>query len=464
MSFAPDIRSRLDALAARKKRVEQLREDVESGALEGVRSAAYHFRNVPVAPQLFPLPASLVSPHSLTPEHGAFGRLLVRRIAVTPDATEGPRVAAECWPAPDEECFPPSAIPLLAAGVAAPRSASRIAFLDTETTGLNGSTGTVAFLVGLGWWERGADGHWQFLLEQYLMEDFCHEGELMRRLVERLREFDLVCTYNGRCYDMPLLRARAAMNRQPPSLLGHGNVDLLFGARRIWKESFGSVSLKNVERRLLGIDRGPDIDGAMIPGVFFDFARNGQSALMPAVLDHNAQDIVSLGLLLRAMVAVARSPFDSGWIRRAEEWAGVARWLESRGETDAAAEAWRRACEGPAADPARLLAYRQQRAMLHKRCRDWSAAVVQWRALVELPLAESQRAWVELAKYLEHTAREWDAALDLVRRCLRQAEIEGDIAMLRAGAPPPHIADLRSEMQRREERLLRKISLRRHAA
>ena len=81
-------------------------------------------------------------------------------------------------------------------------------FLDTETTGLSGGAGTVAFLVGVGFVKGGC-----LTIEQYLMRDYADEPELLDRLANRMDGFDCVCTFNGRTFDMPLLEARFTMAR-----------------------------------------------------------------------------------------------------------------------------------------------------------------------------------------------------------------------------------------------------------
>ena len=134
------------------------------------------------------------------------------------------------------------------------------AFLDTETTGLAGGTGTYAFLVGVGSIDR--DG---FRLRQFFMRDYGEEASLLARLAEHLAGFDVLITYNGKAYDQPLLetRFRLARARHPFDRMEH--LDLLFGARRLWKLRLESCRLVDLENQILGVERQGDLPGEMIP-------------------------------------------------------------------------------------------------------------------------------------------------------------------------------------------------------
>ncbi|MCX7625649.1 MAG: ribonuclease H-like domain-containing protein, partial [Candidatus Sumerlaeaceae bacterium] len=151
---------------------------------------------------------------------------------------------------------------------------TRMAFLDTETTGLGGVTGTYAFLVGIGFfrleWPEGAatPQRAHFVCEQYFMEDYPHEAAMLELVAARLREFDMLVTFNGAGYDLPLLQARATLNRKRlPLNLPH--LDLLWPARRLWRRRLGSCSLASLERHVLGVRRTNDVPGAEIPYIYF---------------------------------------------------------------------------------------------------------------------------------------------------------------------------------------------------
>jgi uncharacterized protein YprB with RNaseH-like and TPR domain len=166
------------------------------------------------------------------------------------------------------------------------------AFLDTETTGLAGGTGTYAFLIGVG--SIDASG---FRLRQFFMRDYGEEASLLHRLSEYLAPFDVLITYNGKAYDQPLLETRFRMvrSRHPFDRMEH--LDLLFGARRLWKLRLDSCRLVDLENRILGVERQGDLPGEMIPYIYFEFLRTQHAFRLVPIFHHNAIDILSLACL-----------------------------------------------------------------------------------------------------------------------------------------------------------------------
>ena len=144
---------------------------------------------------------------------------------------------------------------------------SKWLFLDTETTGLAGGTGTYAFLVGLGWWDAAG-----LQVEQFLMRDFTDEYSMLQELATRVKERPVLLTFNGKSFDWPLLENRFKMTRSlaPPKLAAH--LDLLHPARALWKLRLGSVRLVELERRVLdarrlGWHREGDVESALIRSI-----------------------------------------------------------------------------------------------------------------------------------------------------------------------------------------------------
>jgi uncharacterized protein len=174
---------------------------------------------------------------------------------------------------------------------------SRMLFLDTETTGLAGGTGTVPFLIGLGWFEEGV-----LKVEQLFLQNFGAEAPLLHRLAERMAQASCLVSYNGKSFDWPLLRSRFILNRvacpDPPP-----HVDLLHCARRVLKRRLGSLRLVEVEQSLLGFHREGDIDGAEIPGRYLSYLRGADPRLLLPVLEHNEHDIVALAAVLWRLCA-----------------------------------------------------------------------------------------------------------------------------------------------------------------
>lgn len=175
-----------------------------------------------------------------------------------------------------------------------------ILFLDTETTGLVGGTGTIAFLVGVGWWAHG-----RFLWRQYLLPDFSAEASLLADLRELASRFSVVMTFNGASFDLPLLRTRALMNRLPDPCGDLVSWDLLVPGRRIWGRSLPDCRQQTLENHLLtGMREGVDIDGALIPQVWFDFLRDGRHETMDRVLYHNQQDLLGMAGIYKQVLDI----------------------------------------------------------------------------------------------------------------------------------------------------------------
>jgi uncharacterized protein YprB with RNaseH-like and TPR domain len=329
----------------------------------------------------------------------------------------------------------------------------RVAFLDTETTGLAGGTGTVIFLAGLGWFER--DG--SFLLEQYYIEDFDAERLLLELLDERLGEMVALCTYNGRGFDVPLLRTRMVLNRMRPDRLDLPNLDLLFFSRRLWKGALANVRLSTVEREVLGLARREDVPSADIPGMWHHSARSGDASAMRPVVMHHAQDIASLGALLAFHLAACREPERPGLLCRASEFTGLARLFLKRRDP-ARASALLELALRVVRDQGEEDAILYHLAALHRRAGRADRAVEIWEGFTARGLAVSLPAWVALAKHHEHTARDPRRALRLVNQCLNQLEIETELRRL-SGRPLPSLpANHLRELEKRRERLTAKVA------
>src|SRR5467141_2979764 len=170
-------------------------------------------------------------------------------------------------------------------------------FLDTETTGLAGGTGTYAFLVGLAWWDAGG-----LQIEQFLMRDFTEEYSILHELAERAAERPVLVTFNGKSFDWPLLENRFTMTRSiaVPKLAAH--LDLLHPARALWKLRLGSVRLVELERQVLdaprlGWQRDNDVSSALIPQFYFDYLRGGPAEPLAGVVRHNQMDLRGLAAL-----------------------------------------------------------------------------------------------------------------------------------------------------------------------
>ena len=332
------------------------------------------------------------------------------RVTVTPTGeSEPPKPAfTECWKT--ESKHVPADYPLrretvmLMQGEDMPGdfAAERILYLDTETTGLAGA-GTVAFEVGLGW--QDAEG---FHVRQLVMRDYPEEKFLLEEIIRVAEGFDVICTFNGKTFDLPLLRNRFIMNRIRTSVLDKPHIDLLHIARRVWKLRLQKCNLSNLEWALLGVPRVDDLPGAMVPERFFSYLKTGDFHLLDDVLEHNEQDIVSLQTLLCHMCRMFENPEQ---LRFDEDVYSMGVALDRFRHTEEARRCYRLAGGAMHAQGQEKLA------ASYRRSGDRDAAAEIWRGMIDRREG-GVTPYVELAKYYEHQRRDIPAALDVVRRAI----------------------------------------------
>jgi len=212
---------------------------------------------------------------------------------------------------------------------------SKWLFLDTETTGLAGGTGTYAFLVGLAWWDASG-----LQVEQLLMRDFAEEHSVLHELAQRLSERPVLVTFNGKTFDWPLLENRFTMTRSisAPRLAAH--LDLLHPARALWKLRLGSVRLAELERKVLdparlGWTRDDDVPSSLIPQCYFDYLRGGPPGPLVGVVRHNQMDLRGLAALfgkINGLLSEQTQREDAA----ALDLFGLSRFLHRKGERERA--------------------------------------------------------------------------------------------------------------------------------
>lgn len=290
----------------------------------------------------------------------------------------------------------------------------RLAFLDTETTGLAGGAGTLVFLVGVG--RFSPDG---FRLRQYFLRDPAEEPGMLTALEEDLEDASGFVTFNGRVFDVPLLEMRYGIGlRKRWSLSSRPHLDLLFPSRRLWRRALPDCSLTTLEAQLLGVRRTQaDVPGALIPGLYLDYLRNGDTAPMARVIYHNEVDILTLvGLAATVLDRFQGSDSDL----TASEALAVARWHTLMGRPDRAEGVLRRAIEN-GDDGIRAEALRSFAALLRSQRRRAHALEALEALSLLTPLDPAP--CLEAAKYYEWEARDPRAAMHWADRA-RQA-VEG---------------------------------------
>lgn len=289
----------------------------------------------------------------------------------------------------------------------------RWAFLDTETAGLAGRSGTYAFLVGVGRiTPRG------FHLRQFFMRHLGEEASLLTGLAAYLNEFDVLITYNGKTYDQPLLESRYRMSCFTPPFPLMKHLDLLCSARRLWKLRFDKCRLIDLENQILGFEREGDLPGEMIPYVYFDYLRTKQAWRVVPILHHNAIDILTLACLTAIVPWAFRSPEDAPFTH-GSELIGIARWLCRVEQHERALAMFRRALAKNLRDDL-LFRTLWDIARLEKKLGRHEAALLSFREIAQCKNSFRLSALEELAKHYEHKERNYALALEFAQEALCQ--------------------------------------------
>jgi uncharacterized protein YprB with RNaseH-like and TPR domain len=310
-------------------------------------------------------------------------------------------------------------------------------FLDTETTGLSGGTGTVAFLVGAGFFTDD-----MFVLRQYFMRDYDEEPAMLRELAGLLSTRKGLVTFNGKAFDWNLLITRFMFNRLHPGMQDPVHMDLLYPSRALWRDRLESCKLTSLEENILGEYRIDDIPGAMIPAVYFSFLEDRDLKDIKRVLEHNRLDILTLVSLLARIHAMLSNPLDETECE--EELLGLGKIFARCGEFDNAIS-----CLGKC--PEWENGYLREKAsiqltMAYKRQGDYSMAERHWTCMISRDGGMKLHPMIELAKYYEHRKKDIGAALEMTEKAMEIVRRMGELdsAIFR-------------DLKKRAERLRRKI-------
>lgn len=339
------------------------------------------------------------------------------------------------------------------------RETPRTVFIDLETTGLSGGAGTVAFLVGCGYFDMGA-----FQVRQFLLTSYASERALLSAVTEFFGGTGLIVTYNGKTFDVPVMETRWLFHRLPMPDFSQDvpHFDMLHPARRLWSSragngdgaAAGGCRLSTLERDVLGFTRVGDVSGFEIPGRFFQFLRTGDARPLEPVLEHNRLDLVSLAAVTGHALRLARA--GDGACRDEAEALALGRILERAQAFDRAEACYRRAAESSCVEVRGEALYRL--GLRYRRDRRFTEAAAVWRDVVSLTESASHRrrpgmsqvrrfAVEALAIHHEHRARDLDTARELA------------VFALNDDQPAPARADgLRHRLARLDRKIARRGS------
>ncbi len=313
-------------------------------------------------------------------------------------------------------------------------------FFDLETTGLSGGAGTYPFLLGFGYFEAE-----RFVIEQYFLPDFGREYFVFKEIEPLLAQKRFLISYNGKSYDLPLLKSRAIMNRLNIDFERLQHIDLLHLARRVWKDSQERCDLNSVESLQLGLTRQGDIYGGWIPQAYLNFLNTGVIHEMIATIEHNVQDIHSLAKLLLRLAEIEQSPHILDDAAALQRLAQLAFELDDFEYFERVEQALQKT--------GKALSARVQflKSLFLKKRGEWEAAVALWLKLTSdrdflFPSLE------ELAKYYEHRAKNYAKALEYCEKALRYFKILQELN------PYGLNESVKKEFIRRRERLRAKLS------
>jgi uncharacterized protein YprB with RNaseH-like and TPR domain len=307
-------------------------------------------------------------------------------------------------------------------------------FLDTETTGLTGGTGTFAFMVGLGFFHENS-----FSIYQFFMRDYSEERASLSLLKDMMDSFQFLVTFNGRQYDIPLLETRFILSRIISKIRETPNFDLLYPSRKIWKGAYENCRLVTLESKLLGVERTDDIPSEWIPYLYFDYIQTGDARKIQQVFYHNQMDILSMVALAGRIHLVYHDP-QAARPRKGIEHFALGRLFWEHGQREKAIPcfeiALKRCADDLSWDVMKWLS------MAFKKTGQGEKARSLWEEMAGWSYKKDVFPYVELAKYHEHRLKDWDRAITYVNEAL--------------GLIPPHQPKEIELLQQRRRRLEQK--------
>ncbi|MEW6377167.1 MAG: ribonuclease H-like domain-containing protein [Thermodesulfobacteriota bacterium] len=285
-------------------------------------------------------------------------------------------------------------------------------FLDTETTGLAGGTGTFAFMVGLGFFQE--DG---FIVQQFFMRDYSEERASLSLVNDLLESFQFLVTFNGRYYDIPLLETRFILSRMTSKIKQMPNFDLLYPSRKIWKGAYDNCRLVTLESKLLGMERVDDVSSEWIPYLYFDYLRTGDAQRIHQVFYHNRMDILTMVALAGRIHLIYHDP-EAAKPRKGVEHFALGRLFYEHGHLEKAIPCFEIALKRCDDD----LSWEVMKwlSRTFKKTGQGEKARSLWEAMIDWPYQKDVFPYIELAKYHEHRLKDCERAIAYVEKALEQ--------------------------------------------
>ncbi len=315
---------------------------------------------------------------------------------------------------------------------------SKATVIDTETTGLAGGTGTYAFIIGAGFWQGE-----KFIIRQYMMRDFNEEPAQLTALAEDFSGSAI--SFNGKCFDLPLLTNRYRIHRFEPPFDNAPHLDMLFPSRRIWKRNSPGFKLTQLEEQILGYARDGDVPSYLIPSIFFDYLQSRDETLLYPILNHNRDDVLSLYQLVAIASAVISQCLEND-NNDDDLLLSLAEIFFNRGEYEQAIRIIDK-IKSKYASSATVNQAIRLKAFSHKKLGMWEKAIEYFLNLYDKE--PDIGTATEIAKLYEHKIKNLQKALEIVARAESILEFA---AIVRPEAV------LGNDLTIRKKRLLLKVS------
>ena len=283
-----------------------------------------------------------------------------------------------------------------------------ILFIDTETTGLAGGSGTVAFMIGLGWVEGN-----NFIVHQYFISQLNHEEGALEYIANFAKNFTCLASFNGKSYDVPLLNTRYVMNRLVPVFEDFEHIDLLHQSRALWKFSLRDCKLKTFEAKLINFHRDGDIPGELIPEVYFEYLESGIVDRIKRVFFHNRFDIITmLGVLVLIMESIENSAPEENPLTDYAK----GRIFKKKNDIQRSIQHYENVLNSSISISQRIITMLELASIFKKEKLELKAVEL-WKQTVKIDY--SYAAYVELAKYYEHKEKNIESALVMSQNALK---------------------------------------------